>query len=513
MVESRLTVQSGVKPRFSLGNVMSSTQVMIARMAWALGAGLSFGGDRDYYKVFGWKRTPGHVDYVTKYLKQDITQRVINAPVKALWTDQPHLEGGPRFNKAWKELVDDHQVALYYNISRADIFAGLGMFSLLLIGIDDGLALSQPVNKSRKNKVLYMQPYMEASIEILKLDDDTASPRFGKPLMYRITPGESLMKNATTLLNAGGKRSFDVHYSRVLHMADNCMENTVIGHSRLEPIYNLLDDLQKVSGGSAETYWLTANRGLQVDVDKDMELEGDDADALADEVDEYEHGVRRVLRTRGVKITNLGSDVADPRGPFNVLIALLAANTGIPQRVLIGAEAGQLASQQDRANWAVQVRERASHWGEPKVVKPLVFQLVDMNVLPPPKNFEVIWPEPFKMSPLERGQTSAQQARSATNVARAMQTAQAIGIDLISQEEAREMVAPGDKLLELTGPISGTVPPKLKAPVQDPQNKLDEIDAQTEADIKKSKEAPPPAPFGGSPNPNNPNPNNPNPAA
>jgi hypothetical protein len=170
---------------------------------------------------------------------------------------------------------------------------------------------------------------------------------------------------------------------------------------------------------------------------------------------------------------------------------------------MIGAEAGQLASQQDRANWAIQVKERTKNWGEPRVLIPLIGMLVAANALPVPKKLKVTWPEPFKMNPLERGQTSAQQARSATNVARAMQTFQAIGTEgAMSVEEAREMIAPSDKLLILEPTPSGqTFPPKLSAPTQDPQNKLNEIKAQGEAFQNAGNQNPS--------DPNNPNGNQP----
>ena len=57
---------------------------------------------------------------------------------------------------------------------------------------------------------------------------------------------------------------------------------------------------------------------MQIDVDKDMELNSDDADDLTEEVDEYQHGMRRFIRTRGITIENLGSDVADPKNTFDV---------------------------------------------------------------------------------------------------------------------------------------------------------------------------------------------------
>lgn len=468
-------------------NLSSMTAALIARTAFAAGAGLSFGNARDLYATFGYNRTPTHRDYLAKYLRQDITQRIINAPVKALWTDAPDLDGGSRFNKRWLEVVDEHDV--YSALSQADIFAGLGMYSLLVIGIDDGLALEEPVRPGGANRnITYLQPYLEGSVEISELDNNVHSRRFGLPTMYKVTPGDILTSNSSGLLSKM-RQSFKVHYTRVLHLADNTLENQVLGHSRLESIYNTLDDIQKVTGGSAETFWLTSNRGLQVDVDKEMELDAEDADNLSTEIEEYQHGLRRVLRTRGVKVNNLGSDVADPRGVFNTLVALVAANTGIPQRVLIGAEAGQLASQQDRANWAIQVDQRVQHWGKPKVLKPFIRQITYMGVLPEPKGLEIRWPEPFKMNPLERGQTSAQQARSITNVARALETSQKLGIDsLASIEEARQMVAPGNQLLVLNGTAVGTLIPKLSSPVNEPKNDIPDPAAKTTEESVKPKD-------------------------
>lgn len=476
-------VQMSMKTLEQFSNTL---QYGIARSILAARAGLGFGGARDYYSTFGYKRNPDHADFLAKYLHQDIAGRIINAPVDALWTDHPMLDGGARFNKRWKDVVD--QTDLFFHLSRADKFAGLGAYALLLVGIDDGLPLDQPVRPGTSRNITFLQPYLQQSVEILALEQSTASPRFGLPTMYKVTPGDTLTKNSSYLL-AKTQQAFTVHWSRVLHLADNCLESNVIGHSRLEPVYNTLDDLMKVAGGSAETYWLTANRGMQVDVDKDMEMDDEDAAALADEVDEYSNGLRRVMRTRGVKISSLGSDVADPRGNFNVLIALLSSNTGIPQRVLMGAEAGQLASQQDRANWANRIEERQQNWGAPKCLKPMIAQLTTMGVIPAPINLKITWAEAFKMSPLERGQTSAQQARSITNVTRAMETAQKVGVDVITVEEAREMVAPGDSVLILKDLPKGTLPPKLSAPTNDPQNKLDEIEANGKIQEKAAKEA------------------------
>ena len=444
---------------------MTAVRTVLAAMA-----GLSFGGARDLYKVFGWNRQPGHKEFLSKYLRQDITQRIINAPVDGTWTDHPILTGGKAFETAWQNLVDEHDI--YHYLAKTDIFAGLGAFAILVVGIDDGRPRNTPATTGRENKVLYMQPYLEGSIEVIEFDTNQNSKRFGKPVMYRVTPGESILVKGSVDARLKGQSKFEVHYTRVLHVADNTLENTVFGHSRLESIYNVLDDLMKVTGGSAETYWLAANRGLHIDVDKEMELAPEDAEDLSEEIEEYQHQVTRVIRTRGTKVNSLGSDVADPKNTFGVQMALLSSNTNIPQRVLMGAEAGQLASQQDRANWATYLASRASRFAEPVMLKPFIRLMVGLGVVPQPRKLKIQWPEPFKMNPLERAQTSAQQARSITNVVRAFEGAQKVGMDFASIEEGRQMVAPGDRLLIMEGLPTGTFPPKLSAPYNEPKNKL-----------------------------------------
>lgn len=387
-------------------------------------AGVQFGGYRDLYEVFGWKRGPQYADFVKKYRTQDIAIRVINQPVKALWADPPVLIGDDVFNKAWADILA--QVPVFHHVIRFDKLVGLGRYAVMVMGYDDGGSLASPVTMKPGRKLLYMQPYGEGAITIKKWDDVKTSPRFGLPVMYTINPGKFETEERTLSTSTLSQQTFDVHYTRVIHAADNCLESSVVGESRLAAIYNTLDDILKVTGGSAETYWLVANRGLHVNVDKEVDLDEEDAANLEAEIDEYSNQLRRTIRTRGVNINSLGSDVSDPRGTFDVLLSLLAAATGIPKRVLLGSEAGQLASQQDRANWAIQVAERRAEFAQPTILVPLVRNLIAAGALPAPSKLEVEWPDAFKMNPLERAQTSAQMARSATNLARMLQTIELI---------------------------------------------------------------------------------------
>lgn len=382
--------------------------------------GMQFNGRRDLYELYGYQRWLQPNNYIGKYLRQDIAKRVVDAPVQAMWADPPLLSGDPAFMASWDNFCEE--IPVWNSIIRLDKLAGLGTFAVMVLGVDDGQALDQPLTLKDGRKFIYMQPYAEVACTINHFETNTNSPRFGKPLMYHINPGKFEVAQriagagATMTRPAVSTRPFDVHYTRVLHVAENLLEDGVYGRSRMECVYNLLDDILKVAGGSAELFWIMANRGIHVDVDKDMELNPKDEENLTAEVQEYMDDMRRFIRTRGAKVTSLGSNVADPTGPFNVLLSLISAATGIPKLVLSGTTSGTLASAQDRANWAERVAERVTEYGEPIVLKPLIKAGIQCGVFPKPTTLNISWAEAFKLSPLERAQTSAQMARSAANL-------------------------------------------------------------------------------------------------
>ncbi len=411
---------------------------LIQRMNLATRGGLQFDGQRDLYKTFGYKLRPTFEDYFARYCRQDIASRIVDAPAQAVWRNPPVIEAPDEFITKWDGLQKKNKI--YYNLERADRLAGLGLYSTLLIGFDDSAPLEQPASGAKD--VLYLQPYSQLSSSIIKFNDNPKDSRYNLPEMYKLAVVEPASQLSLTQIAASAvlrHKEISVHHSRILHIADNILENDILGIPRLQQVYNLLDDILKVVGGSAETYWLNANRGMQLDVDKDMDLSVADAKALSDEIDEWQHQLRRVMRTRGIKMNPLGSDVADPTGPFNIIVSLISGATGIPQRILLGAEAGQLASEQDRANWAERVFERRGTFAEPVVLEPFIDLLFNAGVLPnESKDVEFNWPSAFHMSPLEQAQTSAQQARSVANLTK--QGTKSNPVVITTVEESRVIV-------------------------------------------------------------------------
>jgi hypothetical protein len=448
----------------SLKQNLQHAGMLLMRQMASMRAGLAFGGKRDLYTIFGYPHTVTSRDLLAKYERQDIAQRIVDKPAEGIWMKPPVVTSGiTGFDTAFETLVK--RIDLWTHLFQADRLCAFGPYSALLLGLPgDPEAMASGANPK---ELQYVRAYGADNAIVDSVEDNYLSPRYGLPLFYRFNTQDPNMKNVTTL-------ALRAHWSRVVHIVDKPLMGNMMSIPRLQYLYNVLEDILKVAGGSAETYWLTANRGMQADVDKEMELDEPDAEQLADEIEEYQHGLRRFLRTRGVKITNLGSDVADPSGVFRVLIALVSAATGIPQRILIGAEAGQLASEQDRANWTEFVESRRKYFAEPYVLRPFVHHLQTIGILPKTQGnlaeLEYDWPEAFHLSPLERSQTMAQFGRAIVNLSRRNEK----GNPIVSDEECREALGlPRDPPAGDTFPEMPE-PPAPGAPGADDPNDPDE---------------------------------------
>ncbi len=411
----------------------------VTRGLMARWTGGSFGGKRDLYSVFGWDQTIDSGMMWQMFTRGGIARTIVTAYGDATWGSPPEVTATKKWSTAWETLVNDHKI--WSVLHRLDRLSNLGQYAVLVVGTDDTAKMDQPVNTGRENKVLYLQPFSDRSAVITAWGTDPKNERFGLPIEYTINPGMAMAEGRIT----GGKGiqgpsrgSYKVHWSRVIHIAQGAMENEIFGVPLLWAVWNYLTDLMKVTGGSAESYWLTANRGMHANVEKDMDLDPDDEAALSEEIEEYQNGQRRFIRTRGVEVTSLGSDVANPEGPFRTLIALIAGTTRIPMRILLGSESAHNASTQDKGNWAEHVEEYRTLQAMPYFLGALVTGFMRMGVIQaiPLDKVKVEWPSAYRLSPLEQGQMDNQRATAANNLGLALKNVK----NLMGRQEARKFV-------------------------------------------------------------------------
>ncbi len=414
----------------------AATSYIQQRIQLATRAGLTFSGQRDLYYTLGYLRVIMWFDLAGRFQRGGIAQRLVKAPCRATWRAAPEVIENPDPAKQTKFEKDFSAFAtrtnLFHYLERADVVSGIGRYGCLLLG-GGGVDLSQPLKKGQPIK--YLAVFSEYSARILSLETNPADPRFGLPSFYRLNLGTDLIGGAPAM------QFVKVHWTRVIHLAEDRLEDEVFGIPRMLPVWNYLDDLEKVVGGSAEAFWHTADRGLQADVDKDLNLLDDDAKDLSNEIDEYMHGQRRFLRTQGVKLNVLGAQVADPSGPFKAILSLIAGTKQIPQRVLLGTEAGHLASTEDGASWKETISDRQRLYAGPCILRPLINRLVDFEIIRPPKDYDgytEVWPDLLAISETDKAINAMRYGTAILNISQAHQFAVTTGNQpLVTDQEVR----------------------------------------------------------------------------
>lgn len=388
-----------------------------AALSRAISGSTQFNGLRDIYETLGYKKVIQFEDYLEKYRRQDIAGKVVDLPAQDTWRKPPIIKDGdedttmqnPRspFLQGLQFLIQKRR--MWHYLQRVDRLSGIGRYGVLLIGTSGEERLSDPLQPNSlktPTDVIYLAAYSEKSAKITKLVRDPHDERFGMPETYTIAFGEGMTADT-------------VHWSRTLHVAEDLLEDELYGRPRLEGVFNRLDDLIKQVGGGSEAAWKNMDRGLHADVKPEYEMDDTAAEQLSEEIDEYIHGLRRFIRTQGVDLQALGSDVVDPTGLFNATIALIAAATDIPQRILLGSERGELASSQDQANWAGVIASRQTQHAEPVILRPFIDRLIWAGALPKPTSgsYQVEWIPLFELNELERAKIAETYANAIARVA------------------------------------------------------------------------------------------------
>ena len=371
--------------------------------------GVSFGGNRDLYEAFGYPKALDFTDYYQRYLRQDIAKAVVDRPAKDTWAGdidvvETHDDKTTPFEKAFDAL--SKRLRLKNKFTRLDKVTSLGRYGVLLLGLSDCKKrddFMKQVTPDTNLGLLYVRPITEKNASIAEYDKNTNSERFGMPNYYSIN-----VKGVTD----NGTSTIQVHHSRIIHVAWDLLEDENEGTPILQSIYNRLMDLEKLVGGSAEMFWRGARPGMQGNVDKDFELNDTAEKHMNEQMDEYEHNLRRFLVMQGVELKPLTPQVQDPLNHIKAQVQMISSITGIPQRVLIGAEQGELASGQDADAWKVLIQNRRSEQVEHAIVRPFIDRLILFQILPKPStdDYSIMWSDLFAPSEKERAETGKTRA-------------------------------------------------------------------------------------------------------
>ncbi len=425
----------GLFSKFFNNNLKTASDYSFDRMRGLSALGLSHEGQRDLYQIYGYPLNPQFADYWNIYKRNGIARRAVNAYPDACWAKMPDITDDDDTDEVteFEQAVIDmfKRISALQYLNKFDKLQRIGRFGVLVIG--GSTDLSQQAKKIQK--VAYVMPYSEGSLNIVNHISDIMNFNYGKPEKYTVTLGNELT----------GTVSKTIHHSHIIHASENALDNDIVGHSCLEPILNYLYDMDKIVGGSAESFFLNSRGGLHVN--STAAVHGDDKTTLASKFNEYINKFSRILATVNMTVTPIDYAVHEPDKHFDITLSAIAGATGIPKAILTGNEVGVRASSQDVGNFFLQVENRQINFCEPFILRPFIDKCIELGALPEPKGgvYNIKW------KPL----ISANETEKADVALKKMQAMNAytsgLARDIMTPEQACEIIGIEYRVDDLEG--------------------------------------------------------------
>lgn len=419
------------RPRLKLSEVVRGLAAANESVRTLLAGRLSAFGrtdppGRNVNAECGYPVRPTVQDYKDFYDREGVANRVVGVFPEECWSVHPELyeaEGGADtpFERAWNELLEAQNV--WHVLHRADELSGIGHYGIVLIGLDDGLKLEQPVAgvdastgqslDDRPRRVTFLRTFDQTACRADKLETSVLSPRFGLPVTYTVRFADP---DAYEQEVASAYTEHRVHWTRVLHVADNRKGSEAFGVPRMQPVFNRLFDLRKILSANGEAYWKSGFPGLALEAPPDptglSDVEIDEA-SIKEQLGDFFSGLQRYIALTNLTVKPLVPALADPSPHVEQHLRVIAMTLGVPYRVLAGSEVGQLASVQDATTWNRRVFRRQTLYLDPMLVRPFVTKLVVLNALPKPKSrLKLAWTDLNSMSDKDRADVALKKAQA-----------------------------------------------------------------------------------------------------
>ena len=382
---------------------------------------VTHGGKRDLNKAFGYNESPSFIDFYRLYIRNGIANRLIKSLPKSCWRDGFYIESkGEKINEDILKVFKRN--GLNQQFERADILNRLGEFSVLYVGIPDGLEKNMTVGKisKDKSKLIYFSCYDQTNVVVNKWNTDRLSVRYGLPETYTLT-----VTNLETTKIQQQRASIEAHWTRVVHLSENSLNNPLSGTPYLSPIFNRFIDYEKVIGGSAEAYYRNALGKIVLETKEGFddtipaEQLASIQTAMRDSAEEFTNNFRSTLRLMGTTAKSISIPHNDPMNTINSIYKEFSSYSSLPLRVLTGEGGGQLAGSEDKATLNQLIQDRQDQFCS-VLVSDLMNIMEMAGVVKLPDDYEIKFPLSDPTTELEQSVISMNKTTALSNLGNAI---------------------------------------------------------------------------------------------
>ena len=355
------------------------------------------GYKHNHYRDFGYPETLAFQSFYDMYTRNGLARAGIEKTTLKTWQDFPYLRE--------KEEADDEtslegeirqrfsDLRLWQRLVEADRRSLVGAYGGAILRLADSKPFREPVDSvpGGLDGLVEIIPAWEGQLEVSEWDMDETSPDYGKPKMFRFNEAQ-----VGTLKTQ--PRAFELHPDRVVVWS---RDGTVHCRSFLEPGYNDLMTLEKISGAGGEGFWKNAKSAPVLEADPAVNLgamakgmgvpESELADAMDAQVADWQKGFDQLLFLQGIKASTLQVTLPSPEHFYAVALQSFAASIGMPSKILVGMQTGERASTEDAREWA-QTNMARRHTSVIPNVMEVINRLERFGIIPQ-RDWFLDWPD------------------------------------------------------------------------------------------------------------------------
>lgn len=386
--------------------VRNEQPTMISRAALirALGGDLP---ELDIETECRYTKDPDIDDYYYYWRRVGVANRVISIFPEACWQMEPemyeteNLDKETEFEQAWEKMNDELNILTH--LQTADESSGIGQFGILLYGFNDRNAANpdQPVPGIRADgtrdtrfsavELKYVRSFSQKHVKVTKVENNPSSPRNGLPLEYTITFADT--ESVADQSEQVDKKEVVVHWTRVLHLAENPVDSMFFAAPKLEKVFDECFNVRKILGASGQGYWQGGFPGISIETHPGVENPQLDVKATRQEAEKFMDRHQRFFLSEGLHLNPMPAEIADPKAHYETHLRDICITINVPMRQFMGSEEAKLASSQDQRTWNNRVMRRNRRYVTPSIIKAFLNRMFLVGALPKPKTLIIKWPD------------------------------------------------------------------------------------------------------------------------
>jgi hypothetical protein len=243
--------------------------------------------------------------------------------------------------------------------------------------------------EERETRLLFLRVFDESLVQVVRYEWNIRNPRFGLPVMYRVTLNDPRMPHSGVGLPLA---TVYVHWSRVIHTpAATAHSSEIFSIPTMRPLLEHIIPLRRIYGADGQAVWKNAFAKLilsthpQLGPDVDLSQMGGE-EALQDKINDFmDPTTNQALALIGFQANQLPPAVTDPTPHVAVHIEAICATMGCPVPVFKGYEIGEQASENNDEVWNERKMKRMIGYNTSKIIVPFIDRLISLGVLPVPR--------------------------------------------------------------------------------------------------------------------------------